>query len=226
MWPLNANEKNFLRAAGLLSGLCLTLFVFRRLLAGHYYFVFIPGNLLLAWLALIFAWLLTKQLKIQAWSSWQNIALTFIWLVFLPNTWYVLTDFIHVVATQEVSLLFDITLIFSLVISGFFLGFSSLYLVHRELIARLGRHLSHVAVTLIILLASFAIYLGRDLRWNTWDVITNPAGLIINVSDRVLNPFGYPRALNVTVLFFLLLSSTYFAFWFATRPLRLVKKAK
>lgn len=219
-------ERRYLQAAGLLSSFCLALFFFRGLLTGHLEFIFIPGNLFLAWMALLFAWLLSRQLGLQPWSSWQNLSLTFIWLVFLPNTWYVLTDFIHLYPTGEVSQLFDVVLISSLVFPGFILGFTSLYLVHKELLKRVGDLASNITVTLIILLASFAIYLGRDLRWNTWDIITNPTGLIINVSDRFLDPFSHPRALNVTVLFFILLSTLYFSFWLFARPLQKVKKIK
>lgn len=218
MWKLDLAEARFLMAAVLLSLLTLALFLVRSLLAGRFEFTFIPGNLALAWLALAFSWLLIKNLNIMPWSDWRSIVLTILWLVFLPNAWYVLTDFIHIEPTAEVSQLYDITLIFSLVFTGFMLGFTSLYLVHKQIFARMREALSNFLVAGIILLASFAIYLGRDLRWNTWDVISDPRGLIINVSDRVLDPFGHPRALNVTLLFFILLSSLYFAFWLFVRP--------
>ncbi len=207
-----------MQAVGLLSLLCTVLFLLRSLLTGHFFFLFIPGNLLLAWTALFFGWLLVRHLKVQPWSSWQNIGLWIIWLAFLPNTWYVLTDFIHLNPTGEVSQLFDIVLIYSLVTTGFILGFTSLYLVHKEVLSRVGELVSNLFVALIILMSSFAIYLGRDLRWSTWDVVANPGGLILNVSDRALDPFGHPRAINVTILFFLTLSTTYFAFWIFVRP--------
>lgn len=223
---LNIRERRYLQAAGLLSLLCLALFFGRYLLTGHLHFWFIPGNLFLSWLSLLFAWLLVLQLRITPWSAWQNLALTFIWLVVLPNSWYVLTDFIHLYATGEVSLLYDIELISSLVICGFLLGFTSLYLVHKELLKRVGEMFSNLVVISVILLSSFAIYLGRDLRWNTWDVLADPSGLILNVSDRILDPFGHPRAINVTFLFFILLSVLYFAFWLFVRPLPEAKKVK
>lgn len=213
-----------MQALGLMTLLCLALFFFRGLLTGRLHFGFIPWNLFLAWLAVVFAWLLTLQLKLQPWSSWQNIILTFIWLLFLPNTWYVLTDFIHIEPTGEVSQLYDVALMSSLMFTGFILGFTSLYLVHKELLQRLSEIASHIIAAFALLLASFAIYLGRDLRWNTWDVLANPGGVVVSVSDRILDPFGHPRALNVTLLFFLLLSTTYFAFWIFTRSLSPAKK--
>src|SRR6185312_694573 len=203
----------YLIAVGLLSGAAIFLLGFRVLLSGTVRYWFVSENLALAWIALFLAWLLTKELKNRRWLSWQNVGLTVLWLLFLPNTWYVLTDYIHVFPNGEVSQLFDIVLISLLVVSGFILGFTSLFLIHRELLHRLGQLKSYLLVELAIFTASFAIYLGRDLRWNSWDFIKNPGGLLVNVSDRIVDPFGSQRALNVTLLFFMLISLIYFAFW-------------
>jgi uncharacterized membrane protein len=192
--------------------------LFRIAATGSFRYLFIPGNLTLAWLALIFARLLVHQLELRRWLSWQNVALSLLWVFFLPNAWYVLTDFIHVVPTSEISQLFDVVLISSLVIAGFLAGFASLYLIHLEFIKRLGWRVSAELVTAIIFASSFAIYLGRALRWNSWDLITDPGGIIINVTDRVFDPFGYPRSLNITGLFFVLLGTLYLAIWLVMRP--------
>lgn len=173
---------------------------------------------MLAWLGLVFGWLLIHQLKVTRWASWQNLCLSFLWLFFLPNTWYVLTDFIHVYPTGEISELYDIVMVGSLVITGFILGFTSLFLVHKELLKRFGARPSAYLVAGVILLSSFAIYLGRNLRWNSWDVVANPGGLILNVSDRIIDPLGHLRAFNVTGLFFVLISVMYAAVWLVFRP--------
>jgi len=218
MVTLGDRETRYLQAASLISLLCLILFLVRILMTGTYRYWFIPENLALAWACLIFAWVLVGQLKEQRWLSWQNLSLSVLWLVFLPNSWYVLTDFVHIRATGEISQLYDIVLMTSLVISGFVLGFASLYLVHLELRKRLGSRVSGAMVAIILLLSSFAIYLGRDLRWNSWDVVADPGGLILDVSDRVVDPFGHPRAINVTVLFFVLIGTIYLAIWIWARP--------
>lgn len=211
MWSLTYGERRVTESIGMISGLCLALFLARILLTGTSRYWFIPENLLLAWLALVFSWLLVKNLKVNRWLSWQNIALSILWLFFLPNTWYVLTDFLHVYPTGEISELYDIVLIMTLAVSGFSLGIVSLFMVHKELIKRFGRLQAYRFIELIILAASFGIYLGRDLRWSSWDVIKDPSGIILNVSDRVIDPLGHPSAINVTVLFFILLSAAYAA---------------
>lgn len=211
-------QERFLLAVGLLSATTIFLLFVRVLLSGTTRYWFIPENLLLAWISLFLAWLLCKELKNRRWLSWQNLGLTFLWLIFMPNTWYVLTDFVHIYPNGEVSQIFDIVLMCLLVITAFVLGFCSLFLIHRQLLQRLKPLKSYGLIELAILISSFAVYLGRDLRWNSWDVIKNPAGVIVNVSDRIVDPFGSPRALNVTLLFFVLISSVYTAFWIFSYP--------
>ena len=136
----------------------------RYLISGAGRFWFIPGNLALAWLGLIFGWLLAKELSERRWKSWKALVLGILWIVFLPNTWYVLTDFVHVTSTGEVSELYDIVTMTLLVIVGFILGFTSLYLVHKQLLKRFSELKSILLVLAVILITSFGIYLGRDLR--------------------------------------------------------------
>jgi uncharacterized membrane protein len=211
-------KQRFLLVAGLLSAACLAFLGLRVLVTGTVRYWFVPENLTLAWLSLFFASLLVDRLKKQRWASWQNLGLTLGWLIFLPNTWYVLTDYVHVYPNGEISQLFDIVLISLLVFTGFILGVASLFLVHRELLKRVKLSRSWILIEGAILLSSFAIYLGRDLRWNSWDVITNPGGVILNVSDRIIDPFGNPRALNITFLFFVLINVIYLAFCIFSWP--------
>lgn len=211
-------EKRYLQLSISLSSLCVGFVVLRWAITGSNRFWFLVENLILAALGLAFSWLMLRRLTKVKYFDWQAGLLGVAWLVFLPNSWYVLTDFIHVEPTAEISQLYDIAMVCSLVVCGFLFGFTSLYLIHRRLVKHLTSAKAAVVVLLIILLASFAIYLGRDLRWNTWDILTDPGGLILSVTDRLLNPFGNPRLFNVTGLFFGLISICYFAIWQFLRP--------
>lgn len=64
-------------------------------------------------------------------------------------------------------------------------------------------------VGIVLLLCSFAIYLGRYLRWNSWDVLINPAGLVFDVTEPFVNPGSHPQAFTTTLMFMVLLSSIY-----------------
>ncbi len=215
---LNDSERRFLQAMLIISGLCLGLFVFRLMITGVHRYLFIPENLLLAWLGLIFAWWLVRTLKDHPWRSWQAITLTVLWVAFVPNCWYVMTDFVHVVYTGEISQLYDIALFNSLIAAGFLAGFASLVMVHKQLLKHLSPARSWLLVIGVIIFSSFAIYLGRDLRWNSVDIIFNPGGLVLNVSDRLIDPFGRPRMMNVTSLFFITITAGYLATWRIVRP--------
>jgi len=181
---------------------------------------FLSWNLFLAWLPLAFVWWLKARLRTSRWLNWQNIGLTLLWLGFLPNSFYMVSDLIHLQETGEVSLLYDVVMFFSFIFNAYVAGFMSLFLVHRELLRRVAYEQAHMIVAAALLLCSFAIYLGRSLRWNSWDVLVNPAGLLFDVSDRFVNPGSHPQTFVTTMIFFVLLDSVYFVIWELVRALR------
>jgi uncharacterized membrane protein len=96
-------------------------------------------------------------------------------------------------------------------------------LVHTELLRRVSRRATHTLIELVLVLCSFAIYIGRDLRWNSWDILTHPASVLFDVSDRVLNPREHPQVITTTLSFFVLLSSMYIVWCAVTRATRATK---
>lgn len=212
-------QRSFLEAAVITTGLSLFIVLTRVMLTGSSRFTFVPWNLLLCWVPFAFSIALVANLERRPWRHWHNLLLSLLWLVFLPNTWYVLTDFIHVRSSGQASQMFDIVLVTSLVITGFGLGYASLLAVHRQLRLRMSGLNSALLIEAVILFCSFAIYIGRDLRWNSWDVIADPTGILLDVSDRLVNPFGYPRAISITVMFFVLISAVYAAIWRMSRTI-------
>ncbi|HLZ15338.1 MAG TPA: DUF1361 domain-containing protein [Candidatus Saccharimonadales bacterium] len=183
-------------------------------------FHYLMWNLFLAWVPLLLALWLERLLRRKLWSSWQAVLLTLLWLSFLPNSFYIITDFIHLQDAVRVDPLYDVVLFSSVVLNGFMLGLISLYLVHGQLRWRMRNRNSTIVVALVILAVSFAIYIGRDLRWNTWDVVFNPASLLFDVSDRLLHPLTHPEMFSSTLSFFVLIGSIYGAAWYAGRALR------
>jgi uncharacterized membrane protein len=181
---------------------------------------YLVWNLFLAWLPLVFMALLLGQLKRRRWSSWPGIGLSLLWLSFLPNSFYIVSDFIHLQEAPKNEILYNAVLFTSFALNGLILGFVSLYLFHMELRKRLPSRTTRGVIAAILLLCSFAIYLGRDLRWNTWDVLVNPAGILLDLSNRFISPLSYPRMFITTGVFFVLLTTTYYVVWDIARTLR------
>jgi len=176
-------------------------------------FGYLPWDLFLAWVPLLLTIWLTRILLHKPWSSWEGITASVLWLLFLPNSFYMISDFIHLLDVQRVDVLYDAIMFTSFIYTAVILGFSSLYLIHLELNRRLQPRLAAGWVAATLLFSSFAIYVGRDLRWNSWDVLTNPGGLLFDISDRLLHPSSYPQMFITVISFFVLLMSMYWLIW-------------
>jgi uncharacterized membrane protein len=163
---------------------------------------------------------LLTVLKTKLWSSWEGLATSIAWLIFLPNSFYMISDFIHLQEVQRVDILYDALMFTSFIYTGVVLGFSSLYLVHLQLRRRLDVQQAVFWAGVTLLICSIAIYIGRDLRWNSWDIFTNPGGLLFDISERLQHVTNYPQMLLTIATFFVLLSSMYAIMWSGARFLR------
>lgn len=183
-------------------------------------FNYLVWNLFLAWLPLLFANWLVNTLRHKLWSSWEALAASLLWLLFLPNSFYMVSDFIHLGEVKRVDLLYDAVMFTSFIFVGMILGLSSLYRVHLEFRRRFSWQQTAGWLAGVFLVCSFAIYLGRDLRWNSWDVLTNPGGLLFDISDRLMHPAAYPQMLLTVLSFFVFLASVYGLTWKGIQLLR------
>lgn len=208
VWQTKAQKDVFITLL-LSSSVSVGLLLVRILVTGTGRLSFLLWNLFLAWLPLLFAFWLKARLANKKVPTWKELVLGGAWLVFLPNSFYLLSDLIHLQSSGEVSLLYDTALIASFVINGLILGYLSLYIIHQLAKKYIGVSAAYIFTQLVLLLSGFAIYLGRYLRWNTWDVVVNPAGLVFDVSDRIINPGTHVHTFVVTGVFYVLLGSTY-----------------
>lgn len=183
-------------------------------------FSYLVWNLFLAWLPLIFALRLLETLKTKRWSSWEGIGWSLLWLVFLPNSFYMISDFIHLQEVQRVDILYDALMFTAFIYTGVALGFSSLYLIHQRLRRRLSDRTAAGWIAATLFVCSAAVYVGRDLRWNSWDILFNPGGLLFDISERLIHVSSYPKMLITIASFFVLLCTMYFMLWRAIHLLR------
>ncbi|MDB5182080.1 MAG: hypothetical protein JWP13_843 [Candidatus Saccharibacteria bacterium] len=221
-------QRNSLRLGGALllsSALSLGLLI-AGARSGEDSYAYMGWNLFLAWLPLAFMFWLLKILRRARWSSWEGIGVSLLWLGFLPNSFYLISDLIHIQESPQSEVLYDAVMFTSFSLNGMLLGYISLYLFHVQLRRRISSNMTRFIIGMTLFLCSFAIYLGRDLRWNTWDVFVNPAGLLFDLSNRFISPFSYPRMFITTGIFFVLLTTMYYVGWNIVRVLRYSQTSK
>jgi uncharacterized membrane protein len=209
---LNPVEAQVLFSVGVLSVLALFLSNVRFIVTGSTQYWFLLWNLLLAWVPLVSAYYLFQRSKKGLYWSWPNFALSVTWLLFLPNAFYLITDFIHLQYFGPVDVLFDILLFLSYAIAGLAVGYVSLVLFHYRLWHRFGVK-AHYIIAGVLVLSSFAIYLGRFLRWNSWDIIFNPFAILFDITERIINPIEHIATFSVSLLFFVFLATLYVVVW-------------
>lgn len=169
---------------------CVGLILFRAERTGSWHFLFLIWNLFLACVPL-FASRLLRAAHAKRIPDVMQLALVAVWLIFLPNAPYILTDLVHLQASSPHLYWYDMALLLSCGGVGLMLGYTSMFDVHQIVESRFGARLAWVVVSATLLLSGFGIYLGRVLRWNSWDVVTNPRGLFDSIADYVLNPAAY-----------------------------------
>ena len=141
------------------------------------------------------------------------VALGGLWLLFFPNAPYLVTDLKYVGWYEDAPFWYDTVLLSTGAVAGLALGCTSLYLVHAVARRFWGALTAWLAVGMVLVLGSFGIFLGRVLRWNSWDVFTDPGPLARQLADGLADPLAYPQALAVTALFTAFLGSTYLLFY-------------
>lgn len=198
---------------GGLTTVSVGLFVVGAVTNQSLQFSYLLWNLFLAWLPLLLVALLFRILKTRLWSSWLPFLLTVLWLVFLPNSFYMISDFIHIQEVVRHNLLYDVVMFTAFIFTASLVGFCSLYMMQVELRKRVSLRASSTLIGVILFLCSFAIYLGRDLRWNSWDILVNPAGILFDVSDHLIHPLQHVDMFSMTFSFFVLLGSLYVVGW-------------
>ena len=143
-----------------------------------------------------------------------------VWLLFLPNAPYLITDLVHLKPRPPVPYWFDILLFTTFAGAGILAAFSSFHDVQHVVAERFGRNASWAVLALAALASGFGIYLGRVERLNSWDVFTRPHDLLPAITERLFAPWTQPRALAVTLLYGAVVLFGYVAVRVITKPRR------
>jgi uncharacterized membrane protein len=167
-------------------------------------------DLSLALIPFLLALLLFRSVKLSALVWWPLFA---VFVLFLPNAPYVLTDVIHFVAKVRVTPplpIWAMSILLLEYILYFLFGmqcFTISVMLWDGALKRRGLGWLILPLEILMIAASsFAIYLGRIDRLNSWDVVTDPLGLL----DHALRDATMPKPLELTMIFFVAVTLVHF----------------
>lgn len=175
---------------------------------------FLVWNLFLAWIPFIIAYFTyTMTLSRKLVNMFVPIA-AFFWLIFFPNAPYILTDFQHLASSwRDVPVWYDVMLLIWFAFTGLLLGMVSLFLMQEVIRREFGRLFGWGFVAIVAALTSVGVYVGRFLRWNSWDIFRDLSGMaeytIQQAQDPSLQSIGFTGLFGA---FFLFLYITLYTF--------------
>jgi len=187
-----AHNKYRLTIFGLLAGasvICVGILRLRVELVGSARYSFLIWNLFLAWIPFIIAYFIYVT---SISRRWLYIVVPFsasLWLLFFPNAPYILTDLQHLSnAGSDIPVWYDVILLIWFSFTGLFLGMVSLFLMQEIVRREFGRWFSWGFVLAVAGLSTIGIYMGRFLRWNSWDVLADLDGMARFTLYYLINP--------------------------------------
>ena len=190
-----------LLALGLASGLCCAFVAVRILYLKQVAFTGFIWNLFLAWVPLGAA-LVAYAWRGRRYEIWLVVpACAVVWFLFFPNAPYIVTDFVHLHPREGVPYWYDLITLMAFALTGLFLGYLSLYLMQEVVRGWLGRAASWMFALVMLGLSAFGIYLGRFVRWNSWDALLDPLSTLAGAA-HIANPVRNPQALAFSATFF------------------------
>lgn len=164
-------------------------------------------NTFLATIPYVMSNLLLKKRKLKKFSA---LLILSTWLLFLPNAPYLITDVFHFEQRADAPLWYDLLLVISGAWNGVMLGMGSLMNIERFLSRHLKPFLVKASVFVSLLLCGYGVFIGRYLRFNSWDIVTDPRDLMYASAHHILLPLNYPKLWVFTALFAGFLMIIYF----------------
>ncbi|MDQ0724866.1 putative membrane protein [Paenibacillus sp. W4I10] len=126
-----------------------------------------------------------------------------VWLFFLPNAAYLFTEILHsfryfdaqgeVRFWVNIDFWYGLTLTFAVAIIGLLLSTCSIIQIHGMLNQLINKYISMMVVGVILLLSSIGVYIGRFNRWNSWDILSRPWKIFVDL----VNDFNAANSIMV-----------------------------
>jgi uncharacterized membrane protein len=171
-------------------------------------YLFLPWNLLLAYVPYFISHKLQQH---PGWikTKWKFNLVFIAWILFIPNSFYILTDLFHLDLKEESAPWFDLTMLLSFAWNGLLLGVLSVRQMEKIFLPYFGIRSEFFFLYPVMWLNAFGIYIGRYMRFNTWDVITNPFELFGDILYMLVHPFRHFPQWSMICCFSILMTIIY-----------------
>ncbi|MFI1743641.1 DUF1361 domain-containing protein [Thalassobellus sediminis] len=191
--------------------LSIVLLMIRMKLTHSFFYLFLVWNLFLA----VIPFAITSYLASSPKLNKIGFVLWFgVWLLFLPNAPYIITDLMHLRLNRDSFLWLDILVVSAFAFNGLLLFYLSLVDMKNQLKSYLNLNESFVNYTItgILFLSAFGVYLGRFLRYNSWELLSNPKYLFVDIINIAVKPIENKEVWLFTMLFGTFLSVGFWSF--------------
>ncbi len=187
----------------------IVVLMVRMKLTHSFFYLFLVWNVFLA--VIPFA-ITTYLISLPKLNKFVLVFWFGVWLLFLPNAPYIVTDLLHLRLSSTKFVWLDIITVISFALTGLLL----FYLSFSDMIRLLENYVKKSALTFLVpfllFLSAFGVYLGRFLRYNSWEIISRPTHILNDVIAMLLKPFGHLEVWLFTLLFGLFLNMGFWVF--------------
>ena len=187
----------------------LILLMIRMKLMHNFFYSFLVWNLFLAIIPYAITTYITSRPNISKLVLFFNFCF---WLLFLPNAPYIITDLIHLRLSPTNTIWLDILVVTSFAFNGLIIYFLSLIDMEKALKKHFSEKIAFFSILSALFLSGFGIYLGRVLRFNSWDILKHPHTLIPQILSIFISPMQHQTAWVLTLGFGTFLSVGYLLF--------------
>ncbi len=218
LFRLIVRDENLpLLGLGAATGACLALLAVRVLYTHTLGYGNLAWNLFLAWVPVLLALAARRadRLRLGRWLLVPCLGLA--WLLFFPNAPYLVTNLVYPEVYGSVLSWYDVLMALSFAVTGLCAGFVSLYAMHDLVTRVLGTFAGGLLVLSVIGLSGVGVYLGRFLRWNSWDVLFDPGMIARFLLDGLAQPRAYMRPAAFSAVFAACFALIYVALFALTR---------
>ncbi len=193
------------------SSMSILLWIIRFLKSDSTVYASLNFNLFLAWIPAVFALIAYNAYrKGSCLGAVIALVCAVVWLLFFPNAPYLITDLVHLRPREDMPYWFDQILYMAFAFTGCYLGMVSLILMQSLVRRSLGAIISWLFALGSLVAGGFGIYIGRFLRFNSWDALLNPKPLVKEIFDWFRHPRSNSEAFIFALTFSLFFAAIYF----------------